>query len=102
MLHREHNATQPPRSNVPLWTQDEAIDFECAKEVISDLMGICSGKIAEEEASPHPDLEKIEKLETERSALFDERAHLYEKDSFAIKRLNIEYGKKVREHRQKN
>jgi len=102
MLHRAHDTEQPTKNNAPLWTQDEAIAFECAKEVISDLMGICSGKIAEEEASPYPDLRKIEKLEAERSVLFDERARLYLKDTFAIKRLNIEYGKKVREHRQKN
>lgn len=102
MLHRSHDVVQPPRNNEPLWTQDEAIAFECAKEVIGDLMGICSGKIAEEKAKPHPDIKKIKKLEAERSALFDERAHLYLKDNFAIERLNIEYGKKVRAHRQKN
>ena len=31
------------------WTQEQAVAFECARECITDMMGICSAKIAEEE-----------------------------------------------------
>ena len=34
------------------WTQEQAVAFECARECITDMMGICSTKIAEEEARP--------------------------------------------------
>ena len=102
MLHVANDAIHPRKNSEPLWTQDESIEFECAKEVISDLMGICSGKIAEEEAKPNPDLEKIKNLKAELSARFDERVHLYLKSNSEIKRLNIEYGKIVREHRRKD
>ena len=31
------------------WTQEQAVAFECARECITDMMGICSAKIAAEE-----------------------------------------------------
>ncbi len=43
----------------PKWTQDEAIAFECARECITDFMGLYYTAIADEEEKPAPNLEKI-------------------------------------------
>jgi len=49
------------------WTQDEAIAFECARECITDLMGIQSGLLCEEENKPSPDQASIDKYKAELS-----------------------------------
>lgn len=58
------------------WTQNEAIAFECAREVITDLRAILIGQIAEEYSKLNPDLERLASLRAERSRLFRERAGL--------------------------
>lgn len=101
MLNRNDELPQSqPKVTGPLWTQDESISFECAKEVINDLMGICSGEISEEESKENPDMLKIKKLKAERSNLFGERSHLYLQDNATIERIETEYGKRVRDYRE--
>lgn len=80
----------------PKWTQDEAIDFECACDVITDLRAILTGRIAEEGSKEHPDAERVAALRAERSRLFRERAGLHVKDHDAIARVLTEYGTRVR------
>jgi len=78
------------------WTQTEAVDFECAREVITDLQAILSGLIYDESSKEHPDAERLATLEAERSRLFHERAGLHVKDHDAVARVRAEYGARVR------
>jgi len=78
------------------WTQDEAIAYECACEVIGDLRGILTGQIHEESGKEHPNAERLEHLYAERSRLFRERESLHVKDHDKIAHVRAEYGAKVR------
>ena len=81
------------------WTQTEAVAYECAREVITDLMAIQTGQIAEESSKPHPDAARIADLRAERSRLFRERADLRVNDSAEVARIRAEYGALVRSWR---
>lgn len=82
------------------WTQDEAIAFECAREVITDLRAILTGQIADESSKEQPDAQKLERLYAESSRLFRERAELRLKDHEAVARARSEYGARVRAWRE--
>ncbi len=78
------------------WTQDEAIAFECAREVITDLMALYSGNIAAESRQPKPDAGRLAEFRAERSRLAQERAKLHVSDLADIARIRSEYGAIVR------
>lgn len=78
------------------WTQDEAIAFECAREVITDLQAILTSQIAEESGKVHPDEDLIVDLRAERARLFRERTELRLKDHANVARIRKEYGARVR------
>ncbi len=78
------------------WTQDEAIAFECAREVISDMISIQTGKIANEAEKAQPDAVRIDRLRAERVRLFYERTELRLLDHVRIAQVRAEYGAKVR------
>jgi len=78
------------------WTQTEAVAFECAREVITDLMAIQTGQIADEARKPIPDTERLANLRAERSRLALERAGLHVGDKAHVARIRAEYGAIVR------
>ena len=84
------------------WTQDEAIDFECAREVITDLRAILTTQIYEENNKEQPDAAKLEQLYAESSRLFRERANLHVTDHENVKRVLDRYGAQVRAWRTEN
>lgn len=84
------------------WTQDQAIAFECARECITDLMGICSTAIADEEAMPARNSGRIQELEKELARLAAERSALTITDQQKIELIRREYGAQVRAYRAKN
>ena len=47
----------------PLWTQDQAIAFEAALEAVNDVIAGYSEQIADEQASPAPNANRIAWLE---------------------------------------
>ena len=78
------------------WTQDQAIAFECAREVITDMMAICTGRIADERTKKSPDTELIATLRADRSRLHQERTALHVTDDANVARIRAEYGAIVR------
>jgi len=78
------------------WTQEEAIEYECACECITDLMGIKTAEICEEEAKPFPDTTHVARLRAERFELAQERKRLHADNHAEIARINKEYGAIVR------
>ena len=82
--------------------RDQAIAFECAREVITDWMAIYSGRISHESAKSLPDTNLIAELRANRSKLADERATLRVGDQSDIARIRKEYGAAVRAWRGSN
>jgi len=82
------------------WTQDEAIAFECAREVITDMMAIQTGQIAEEANKSAPDASRLASLRAERSRLAQERAALHVDHLADVARIRTEYGAIVRAWRE--
>lgn len=85
--------------NMVKWTQDQAVAFECARECITDMMGICSAKISDEEGRAAPDSVRLALLEQELSELAQERAALTIHDDDRVAKIRSEYGSKIRQYR---
>ncbi|HEX5806424.1 MAG TPA: hypothetical protein VFY31_08840 [Macromonas sp.] len=83
-----------------LWTQDQAIAFETARECITDMMGICSGQLAQERAKTVPDEKVVAEILAERTRLSQERDRLRVLDDACVARATEFYGRAVREWRQ--
>jgi len=78
------------------WTDDEAINYECAREAITHMRAILTEEIEEETKKPNPDEVRLENLYVESSRMFQERAGLQVKDQANIARVRAEYGARVR------
>ena len=83
------------------WTQDDAIAFECACEVITDMMAIQSCQIAEEAKKTAPDADREASLRAERSRLYKERLALHVDDHGEVARIRTEYGAIIRAMRER-
>ena len=92
----QHTSADDVPTSGRQWTQDEAIAYECAREVITHLRAILTGEIDEENRKEQPDAQKLERLYAESSRLFRERAQLHVKDHEEIARVRAEYGARVR------
>jgi len=78
------------------WTDDEAINYECAREAITHMRAILTEEIDEESRKPNPDKSHLKRLYEQRSQMFRERAGLQVKDQAKIARVRAEYGARVR------
>jgi hypothetical protein len=79
-----------------LWTQDEAIAFEAAKEVIGHMIAIKSSELWNEEQKDIQDLEKISQLKLKRDELVSEQINLRLKNHENIERVIKEYGSLIK------
>jgi len=78
------------------WTDDEAVNYECAREAITHMRAILTEEIEKESQKSNPDEERLENLYAESSRMFQERAGLQVKDHANIARVRAEYGARVR------
>ena len=78
------------------WTQEQAVAFECARECITDMMGICSAKIAEEEGKTDPDRAVLTELENELTRLAFERSSLTITNDERLATVRRQYGALIR------
>lgn len=99
-MSQQRVMTQPEPFNKPLWTQDEAIAYECAREVINDMVSICSNLISQEEKKNTPDLKRIQELDLRVSALFKERNAMSWHDQEIVAKIRSKYGSKIRAYRE--
>jgi hypothetical protein len=95
MLNRIHDVSQL-KETFPLWTQDEAVAFECAREAIGHMIAICSSLMYDEKKKLLPDLKRIAELEMKRSFFSAERKKLHLDDKYNIARVRKEYGSKIK------
>ncbi len=80
----------------PMWRQEESIAYECAREAITDLSAICTGRIYDERAKQNPDHSLIASLEARITQLFNERRGLTVFNQEEIAKVRREYGAEVR------
>lgn len=81
-----------------MWTQDEAIAFEAAKECIGHWIAIKSGEIGDERAKPMPDATRLSALDAEVTRLVQERSSFHVDDHVQVARIRQRYGSLVREY----
>jgi hypothetical protein len=81
------------------WTHDQAVAFEAARDCITDMMGICSAKLAEEEAKTPIDDKRLSELECQLADLARERSNLTVYDDLAVAQIRTRYGAMVRAYR---
>lgn len=82
------------------WTQEDALNFEAARECITAYMAIFSAEIYAENSLPKPDATKLADLNSHRDRLFDERKELRLTDYAEIERIRSEYGSAVKASRE--
>ena len=99
MLHHK-SPTPNPHTTSPLWTQDEAVAFESARETIGNFIAICSSLMAQEKIKENPDIQKIKLLREKQSSLATERLNLRLKDHENISRIEQEYGLKIKAYNE--
>lgn len=81
------------------WSQDEAVAFECARECIVDLMGICSAELADLEGAADVCADHGERIERRLADLAAELRRLHVTDTASIERIRLDYGQEVRAYR---
>lgn len=87
----------PPLSP-PGWTQDQAIAYEVARELVGDVIALCTAQLAAERERPSPDAALIGRLEQELAALLAERDALRVLDDEAVARARAVHGARLRRH----
>lgn len=78
------------------WTQEQAIAYECARELIGHMVAIKSEQIEREQCRETPDKERIKALRLERRALHQERDALHVADDVQVARIRDDYGAVIR------
>ncbi len=97
VLDGEHNpAYYLDRGVQPQWTHDDCVNYESARELITELMAFRSEWIARERSKPIPDLSAIECWKAERGAYAAELRGLDVTDRENIARIRRDYGTEVR------
>ncbi|WP_323004837.1 hypothetical protein [Denitromonas sp.] len=97
VLDGEHNpAYYLDRDAQPQWTHDDCVNYESARELITELMAFRSEWIARERAKAEPDLPVIERWKAERGAYAAELRGLDVTDRENITRIRRDYGAEVR------
>lgn len=79
-----------------LWTQDQAIDYECACDAIGDMIAIKSEQIEAEINSAQPNQAMIEVLRAERHEFAQQRRMLDVSDTLMIREIRRQYGAIIR------
>lgn len=95
MLRHEKPMPHPKQTGRALWSQDEAIAFESARETIGHMIAICTALIAKEKDKENPDLKRVLTLENMQLSFGKERLALRLKDHQHIDYIEKEYGAKI-------
>lgn len=77
---------------MPSWTQDQAIDYECACDAIGDMIAIKAEQIEAELNSAQPNQAIIGLLRAERRELAQCRHALDISDTILIREIRRQYG----------
>ena len=82
------------------WSLQNSVAYECAREALTDVIGIRMAQIYEAEARGAAGAEQLERLQAEVQALVERRRELMPEDLDAIAEIRQTCGAIVRAHRQ--
>jgi len=82
-----------------MWNQEQAVAFECAREVITEMMGILTFQINEYSKQAEPNPAHLKLLRADRSRLAAERASLHVGQDEKIAQVREKYGSFIRQFR---
>lgn len=74
------------------WTQQELIAFECAREALLDMIGVCMGLADELELHPAQAADQLEAIDADRRRLHGQLQQLRLQDHSQIAVIRREYG----------
>lgn len=77
-------------------TDEQLSNYECALETIGNVIALKARDIAEEQAKPSPDTNRITELRQQQAELAGERNRLRIRDDDAVIRVIEHYGNLVR------
>lgn len=80
----------------PLWTQDQAIAFEVAREAVLDVIAGYNAEVYEERQKPSPDTNRIAYLKMRVGQCFDVANALRVTDDTTVSEVTREYSAIVR------
>jgi hypothetical protein len=89
---RQKEALNPSLS---LWIREQSTAFECAKEIINDMVAICTSVIDREKSEAKPDLLRLADLYIVRLKLLRERHGVQWGDQQVIAKVCRVYGAKI-------
>jgi hypothetical protein len=90
------NPVSPVRKIETVRLCSEAVAFECARNIIADLMAIRVQQIADETSKATPDADFLARLRVEYFRLDKESTALQIHDQAGVARIHAEYGAIVR------
>lgn len=73
------------------FTEEQLIQYNRACDFIEDMVMIRSTKIHEERSQPHPDEQRVARLEEEQFSLMQERKKMRIEDSETVQRVIAHY-----------
>lgn len=80
------------------WTQDQSINFECAREAINHVIAIYSAEIYNEEKKSSPDEQRLEMMNDRCLQLTRERSSMHVNDDQMVAEVRTKYSAIIRAH----
>ena len=80
------------------WTQEQSINFECARDTINHLIAIYFAEIYNEEKKISPDVQKLTTLNERRLQLVRERKSMHADDENMVAEVRAKYSAILRAH----
>lgn len=84
-------------NDVEVWTYEEGLRFECARDLLTAMIGTRSAMIAEEMQKANPDPEIVASFRAERFAFAQRRNSFHVYDNEKIESVFNEFSDVVRE-----
>lgn len=80
------------------WTQEQSINFECAREAINHVVAIYSAEIYNEEKKSSPDEQRLEMMNERCLQLTRERSAMRVNDDEMVAEVRAKYSAILRAH----
>ena len=80
------------------WTQEQSINFECAREAINHVIAIYSAEIYNEEKKSSPDVQRLEMMNDRCLQLTRERSAMHVNDDTMVAEVRAKYSAILRAH----
>lgn len=79
------------------WTFEEGLKFDCARDLLTSMIGMRSAMIAEETAKQNPDFDLVAKFKADRFVFARRRESFHVRDIEKIEAIFDEFSEVVRD-----